>query len=106
MSVIVTLRVNGNPQELERYAAENPGKMAAIIEQAKAHGVIAHRFYGSEDGKLMVIDEWPDAASFQAFFTESEAEIGPMMQAVGVTTEPEVSFWNELETGDAIGWGA
>ena len=53
----------------------------------------------------MAIDEWPDAASFQAFFSESEPEIGPMMQQVA-TGEPEITFWTKLETGDDYGWDA
>ena len=48
----------------------------------------------------MVIDEWPDAESFQKFFSEMESEIGPMMQ------QPDVTFWTKLETGDEVGWGA
>jgi hypothetical protein len=51
----------------------------------------------------MVIDEWPDAASFQAFFAADEAAIGPMMAQVA-TSEPEITFWRKLETGDDIGW--
>jgi hypothetical protein len=36
------------------------------IETAKKHGLIAHRFYGSEDGsKVLVVDEWPDRQSFE-----------------------------------------
>ena len=60
MSVIMTLRVHGDPKELERRAAANPDAIRAISDRAEAHGVIAHRFYGSEDGEIMVIDEWPD----------------------------------------------
>lgn len=51
----------------------------------------------------MVIDEWPDAASLQAFFAAEEAAIGPMMAQVA-TREPEITFWPKLETGDDIGW--
>jgi quinol monooxygenase YgiN len=104
MSVIVTLIVPGDPKAAERLAHEDPEKMETIMESAKSHGLIAHRFYGSE-GKIMVIDEWPDAASFQAFFSESEPEIGPMMQQVA-TGEPEITFWTKLETGDDYGWDA
>lgn len=102
MSVIMTLRVSGDPQTLEQYARADPEKMERIVESAKAHGLIAHRFYGSES-EIMVIDEWPDAESFQRFFAGTEAEVGPMMQAVA-TSEPEIVFWNKLETGDDVGW--
>jgi hypothetical protein len=103
MSVIMTLRVDGDPEKVERYAQDHPDVMQSIIERAKGHGVIAHRFYGSE-GEVLVVDEWPDAESFQQFFGESQAEIGPMMEAAGVTGEPEIRFWNKLETNDEVGW--
>jgi len=104
VSVIMTFRVKGDPKKLEQLAAENPDKLPAISERAKEHGVIAHRFYGTDDGWIMVIDEWPDAESFQRFFASERGEIEPAMQAVGVTTEPEIQFWRKLETKDDVGW--
>ncbi len=104
MSVLMTLRVRGDVAELERRAAADPAAMKAIADRAKEHGLIAHRFYGSEDGQIMVVDEWPDADSFQRFYESARAEIEPMLQAVGVTDEPEVTFWRVLDTRDAVGW--
>ncbi len=107
MSVIMTFEVRGDPKGLEQFANENKDKMEAVLEAAKSHGLIAHRFYGSEDGgSLMVVDEWPDRQSFESFFREQQAEIGSMMEAAGVTSEPEPTFWHELATHDAFGWGA
>ena len=104
MSVIMTLRAKGDPAELERRAAQNPDGMRAITERAKEHGLIAHRFYGSEDGQILVIDEWPDPESFQRFFESMRSEIEPLMREVGVTSEPEVTFWRKLESQDEVGW--
>jgi quinol monooxygenase YgiN len=104
MSVIMTMRISADPAKLEEIAAQNGDRLRAIAGRAKEAGVIAHRFYGSEDGKVMVVDEWPDAQSFQSFFESEQGEIGPLMQEVGATGEPEVSFWRKLETGDEIGW--
>ena len=104
MSVIMTLRVKGDPNELEKIAAEDPNRLPAIAEKAKEKGVIAHRFYASDDRTIMVVDEWPDRTSFQAFFEASQGEIGPLMSEAGVTTEPEITFWRKLETNDEIGW--
>jgi hypothetical protein len=104
MSVIMTLRAKGDPQELERRAAEEPDRIRAIADRAKEHGLIAHRFYGSDDGQIMVIDEWPDPRSFQTFFEEMRSEIDPLMREAGVTTDPEVTFWRKLETHDEVGW--
>ena len=102
MSVIMTFRVSGDPDKLERLAQENRDMIRGISQRAKEHGLIAHRFYGSE-GEIMVVDEWPDPESFQRFFEAEQAAIGPMMEQVA-TGEPEITFWHKLETGDDIGW--
>jgi hypothetical protein len=104
MSVIMTLQVSGDSGKLESIAVDDPDRMRGIADRAKEHGVIAHRFYASDDGQIMVVDEWPDAESFQAFFEGSRAEIEPLMGEIGATAEPEVTFWRKLETRDEIGW--
>jgi len=107
MSVIVTMQVAGDPKALEQFASDNTKKGEAILEAAKRHGLIAHRFYGSDDGgSLMVLDEWPDRQSFESFFKEQEPEIRPMFEAAQVTSRVEPMFWRELATHDAYGWGA
>jgi len=107
VSVIMTLQVAGDPKELEQFASSERAKMERVLEAAKRHGLIAHRFYGSDDGaSIMVLDEWPDRKSFESFFGEQESEIRPMFESAGVTAQVEPRFWRELETGDAYGWGA
>jgi hypothetical protein len=106
MSVLVTLYVRGDATKLEQLAADDPNRMRSISDSAKKHGVIAHRFYATDDGDIMVVDEWPDRESFNTFFEGAQAEIGPLMQEAGVTSEPAVRFWRKLETGDDVGWGA
>jgi hypothetical protein len=105
VSVIMTLWMQGDPAGVERFAAENPEKMRGIVEHAAEHGVIAHRFYGS-DGQILVIDEWPDEESFNSFFAHMQGEIGPIMEAAGVTSEPRAVSWRKLETNDDYGWDA
>ena len=104
MSVIMTLSANGDAKKLEEQAASDPSTMQAILESAKAHGLIGHRFYGSADGQIMVVDEWPDPGSFQQFFEEATPEIQPIMQEVGASSEPRITFWRKLETHDDVGW--
>jgi hypothetical protein len=105
MSVIMTLWVQGDPDKLEQLAGRDPDGMRAIAERAKGHGLIAHRFYGSE-GQIMVVDEWPDAESFQRFFEELRPEIEPMFEEVGAQGEPQIRFWRKLDTHDEVGWDA
>jgi heme-degrading monooxygenase HmoA len=99
MPVLMTFRVAGDPTELERRATENPARMQAIADDAKTRGAISHRFYGSDDGTIMVVDEWESAEQFHAFFAD-HPEIQDLMGEVGVTSEPEVRFWHELDTHD------
>jgi hypothetical protein len=105
MSVIMTLYIQGDPKKLESIVADDPQRLRAIVDAAKEHGVIAHRFYGSGN-QILVIDEWPDEQSFEAFFKEQQPQIGPLMEEVGASGEPRYLFWHKLETGDDVGWGA
>jgi heme-degrading monooxygenase HmoA len=106
MSVMMTMWAKGDPNKLEEFAARESDAMRAIADQAKEHGLIAHRFYGSDDGQIMVVDEWPDEQSFQSFYQAQQEPIGRMMQEVGVSSEPQTRFWRKLETHDEVGWGA
>jgi quinol monooxygenase YgiN len=105
MSVIMTMWVHGDPKKVEEAAAADEGRMQEILESAKSHGLIAHRFYGAE-GQVMVIDEWPDEQSFQTFFEENRSRIEPLMKAAEAQGEPGVNFWHKLDTRDDFGWGA
>ena len=106
MSVLVTVSFPGDAKKLEQIASDDPNRMRSISKRGQEHGAIAHRFYATDDGDVMVLDEWPDAESFNRFFASMQSEIGPLMQEAGVTSEPAVRFWRKLETGDDIGWGA
>jgi heme-degrading monooxygenase HmoA len=99
MPVLMTLRVPGDADELERRATENPGRMQAIAEDGKTRGAISHRFYANDAGEIMVVDEWESPEAFQAFFA-AHPEIQDLMAEIGVTTEPTVTFWRKLETHD------
>lgn len=103
MSVIVTLRARADAAKIEAFAAADPSRMQAIVAKARQHGLIAHRFHANDDGEIMVLDEWPDAESFQQFYAAEEAAIGPLMAELGAG-EPEITFWRKLETGDEVGW--
>jgi heme-degrading monooxygenase HmoA len=101
MTVLMTLRVRGDASKVEELAAESPGTLQTIVERAKEHGVISHRFYGNSD-EVLVVDEWPSEEAFQAFFHASP-DIGEVMQRAGVTSEPEITFWRKLDSKDEVG---
>jgi hypothetical protein len=105
MSVIVTLRVSGDPAKFQQATADHADAIDRIMDVAKRHGLIAHRWYGG-DGQYMAVDEWPDGDDFDAFFNEAQGDIAPVMQAAGVKAPPEATVWRTLDIGDAVGWGA
>jgi hypothetical protein len=49
MPIIIVQEVAADPNGLEQFAAGNQETVRAILEAAKKQGLIAHRFYGSED---------------------------------------------------------
>ena len=107
MPVIMIQELAADPQGLEQFAATNEETVRAILEAAKKHGLTAHRFYGSEDGtKVLIVDEWPDRESFEAFAKEQAPQIEPMIKAASGTEVSEPTYWRELTTYDAFGWGA
>ena len=105
MSVIVMLRVSGDSAAFEQYAAANAAAIDRIMAVAKSNGLIAHRWFG-RDGEFLALDEWPDAESFQAFFEQAQADVGPVMQAAGVSSPPEATVWRSLDIDDVVGWGS
>ena len=104
MPVLMTMRVKGDPKKLEEQAVKDRDGLETILKSAKQHGLIAHRFYGTEDGQIMVVDLWPDAESFQKFFEENGSRIQPLIDAAGGQGQPEVTFWRELDMPDKVGW--
>jgi RND superfamily putative drug exporter len=100
MSVIMMLRAKGDPARVQEVINSDEARIEAINARAKELGAIHHRFLASADGsEVIVLDEWESAEGFQKFFAASP-EIPQMMQEIGVTSEPEITFWHELDTID------
>jgi hypothetical protein len=99
MSVMMGLRLTVDPERFQQAASENVDRLQAIVEQAKQRGVMHHAFYAG-DGEVMVVDEWPDEASFLGFFEAAGAEIGELMGTAGVSNQPQPTFWRQMDTPD------
>lgn len=98
MSVIMTLKVQGDPDKLLANSKANPDLFPGISQRGREYGALHHRFLVSGN-TVLVVDEWVDAESFQKFFAASP-EIQQIMADAGVTTEPEITFWEKLDLGD------
>jgi hypothetical protein len=97
----MTMRIKGSPESLRKLAERDPNAVPSVGAKAKEHGAISHHFYGTAD-EILIVDEWPDEASFRAFF-EASPEIGGFMAEAGVTAAPTQTFWQKLDLGDDIG---
>lgn len=100
MTVLVTARFAIDPDRLEAVARANAERMRQIVQRARENGLISHRFYGNDDG-VLVVDHWPDEESFRTFFAGTP-EIGELMSEAGMTTEPQVSFHRPLAVDDVV----
>lgn len=98
MSVFMILRIKADPNALEKFANANAELMTGIGQAGKAAGATRHAF-AAGGGDVLVIDEWPDEATFQTFF-DSQPDIAQIMQAAGAQGAPEISFYRKLDTPD------
>jgi hypothetical protein len=100
MSVMMGLRVAADPARVEEVLNADPERLKGIAHRARDAGCIHHAFYANEaGGEVLVVDEWPDAASFMRFF-EGGPDIAELMAEAGVTERPTPVFWRELDTPD------
>ena len=100
MSVIVIGRFKADPARLEQAFLTHKQTLIDVSDDGKAKGAVHHQF-GAGDGEVVIVDEWPDEASFQAFF-EGQAEIPKIMAEVGVTAPPTFEFFRKMDSPDAF----
>jgi hypothetical protein len=93
------MRITVDPQRFEQVAREEKELLDSIAERAKQAGAIHHQFFAG-DGEVLVVDEWPDEASFLGFFEAAGPDIGSLMSKAGVSNEPQPLFWRALDTSD------
>lgn len=98
MSVLVIATMKADPAAFERVHKERADDFRSVMADAKKAGAIHHRFGFGNDGTVTIIDEWPDAESFQKFFG-GHPVIGSLTQDVGVPGPPEVTI---LEAFDSV----
>jgi quinol monooxygenase YgiN len=98
MSVIVIGRMTVDPAKVEKLWTERKADFEEIAKASKVAGAIHHR-WGFGPDHVVIIDEWPDAASFQQFF-ESHALIPQLMQAAGVQGPPEFDILEPKKAPD------
>jgi heme-degrading monooxygenase HmoA len=94
----MSLRVKADADKLERFAEENGDKLKEIAGRARELGCIHHRF-AADNGDVVVMDEWESEDAFHKFFDGAD-DVREVMEQMGVQSEPQVTFFRPLETGD------
>jgi quinol monooxygenase YgiN len=98
MSVTVIVKISVDPEAFERISQERASDFEAVAAEGRAAGAIHHGFVAGED-EIVIVDEWPSAEAFQAFFT-TQPVIAKLMEAAGVRSAPEIAVYRTLETVD------
>ena len=84
MSVLVTVRAAGDPKGVEAF---DQAVIRGVSDLGRAAGAIRHRFF-TNGSEVLVVDEWADRESFEAFFAGNQ-DIPQVMAAAGVTSPHE-----------------
>ncbi len=98
MSVLMTMRVQGDTNQFRSFMERRADDLRAIADQAREAGCLHHRF-GIGDGFVLVVDEWESAEHFQRFFDGNE-QLAAVMRDAGVQSEPEISFADAVASPD------
>jgi len=100
MSVLVIGRMTVDPANVAKLWVDRKADFERVAANAKAAGALHHR-WGFGDSVVLIVDEWPDAESFQKFF-QSETIIPELMQAGGVQGAPEFEIVEAREAPDSF----
>jgi quinol monooxygenase YgiN len=93
----MTLRVPADTEQARRFLENEPDRMRAAADKARAAGCLHHRF-GIGDGQVIVVDEWESAEAFEKFF--SDPELQQLVSEMGAQGEPEITFSEAIDSVD------
>jgi len=90
MSKLITVAVEGDTDVFRASLADLATDYERIAADARMAGALHHRF-GVGDGFVLIVDEWTDEESFQAFFGRPElqtfiSKVGGDLSAAPVVT--------------------
>ena len=100
MSVVITLKFQGDVAKFRQALTDHGEQFAQMAEEAKASGGGIHHRFAVGDGFVLVVDEWETVEHFQRFFAN------PNLQALvamsGAAPEPpEITIAEAISSPDA-----
>lgn len=101
MSVLITVKINGDTDVFRTTVAERGEEMVKIADAGKAAGAIHHRF-AVGDGFVLVVDEWESPEQFEKFF--SAPELHEFIASAGgdPSQQPEITVAEAIESPDTF----
>lgn len=99
MSVVITLKFQGDVAKFRQALTDHGDQFAKMAEQAKASGGGIHHRFAVGDGFVLVVDEWQTAEHFQKFFANPDLQA--LVAASGAASQPpEITIAEALSTPD------
>lgn len=99
MSVVITVKFQGDVARFRQALTDHAGDFAKMAEDARASsGGIHHRF-AVGDGFVLVVDEWESVEHFQKFFANPDLQA--LIAASGAAPQPpEITVAEAISTPD------
>jgi quinol monooxygenase YgiN len=99
MSVIITVKFQGDVAKFRQALTDHADQFAKIGEQGRASGAIHHRF-AVGDGFVIAVDEWQSVEHFQKFFANPDLQALVAMAGASPQQPPEVTVAQAISTSD------
>lgn len=99
MSVIVIGRFQADAGKMKELFESHKDDFMALHEQSLPLGAKHHQFVAGDNGEVLFIDEWDSRDGFQNFM-QAQTKIPELMQQVGATGAPDISFYEVLDSPD------
>ncbi|HLK75793.1 MAG TPA: hypothetical protein VKU77_19345 [Streptosporangiaceae bacterium] len=99
MSVIVTLKFQGDVAKFRQAMVDHGDQFAKMAEEAKTSGGGIHHRFAVGDDFVLVVDEWESAEHFSKFFANPDLQA--LVAASGAAPQPpEITIAEAISSPD------
>jgi quinol monooxygenase YgiN len=99
MSVVVTLKFQGDVATFRQAITEHADQFAKMAAEAQSSGGGIHHRFAVGDGFVLVVDEWETAEHFQKFFANPDLQA--LVAAAGAAPQPpEITVAEAVSSAD------
>ncbi len=99
MSVVITLKFQGDVATFRQAVVEHADDFTKMAEEARGSGGGIHHRFAVGDGFVLVVDEWESVEHFQKFFANPDLQA--IIAASGAAPQPpEITIAEAISTPD------